>query len=237
MCYAFYCGVCSTVSKLSLAVHDRKWNIGDSSKRMWRTEKFILAIAWSDLKLLSIFPSCQLGILIASKLISVPVSCQVSVPVSYEVYTSMLNHPFISFPRLFHIRIAPKTCLSHALYFVVRSTSGEYCQRLLEQKLLALVRGGVQYRDRCDGLKNGAGWEGIEQEIYRKVSDRASSGKKVRGTDWVRMYELWIHLRSGRRKTLAYGFLYCPFTLGGRSAAERTVTISSNRCSSYQVFT
>ena len=44
---------------------------------------------------------------------------------------------------------------------------------------MALVRGGVQYRDRCDGLKNGAGWQGMEQEIYRKVSDRASSGKKV----------------------------------------------------------
>ena len=36
---------------------------------------------------------------------------------------------------------------------------------------------------------------------------------------------------------MAYAFLYCPLTLGGRSAADRTVTISSNRCSSYQVFT
>ena len=45
------------------------------------------------------------------------------------------------------------------------------------------------------------------------------------------------YLRSGSRQTFAYGFLYCPLTLGGKSAADRAVTISSKRCSSYQVFT
>lgn len=36
---------------------------------------------------------------------------------------------------------------------------------------------------------------------------------------------------------MAYGFLYWPLTLGGRSAADNTVTINSKRSSSYQVLT